>query len=121
VSSLNASHKNIHAHLILSDTAWSESGEMYKKAFESLIKLSLVELRTLSTVLTATPQEVNEKIELQKSSPEDEAKEPIILRYPDGTPKPIVDTLRKAFLKASAAWDRQLLLEPEFPCVKPGR
>jgi hypothetical protein len=53
------SSKKINVHLLLGDSAWLKTGEVYKKAESALMKLSLSDLQTIRTVIKTTPEDVN--------------------------------------------------------------
>ena len=53
------SHKAININLILGNSAWLNTGEVYQKAHSALMKLSLSDLQTIRTVVCTTPEAVN--------------------------------------------------------------
>ena len=57
-----SSHKAINANLILGDSAWLKTGDVYQKAHLALMKLSLSDLQTIRTVVCTTPEAVNNLI-----------------------------------------------------------
>ena len=56
------SHKAINAHLILGDSHWLKTGDVYKRAHKALMRLPLVDLQTIQTVVRTTPEAVNERL-----------------------------------------------------------
>ena len=62
------SRKAINAHLVLGNSQWLLTGEVYKRAHAALMKLSLVDLQTIQTVVRTTPEAVNQLLDkLEKS------------------------------------------------------